>query len=171
MDFFKVLSERHSMRAYKDKPIAEQTLRKLLLAINSAPSAGNRQAYEIIVVNGAEQKRKIAEAAHQPFIANAPVVLVFVSNPERNAGYGARGRELYAIQDATIAASYAQLAATALGLSTCWIGAFDDGKISEIIRAEKNMKVACIMPIAYARERPFATERRSLKDIVHEGSI
>ena len=159
------------MRAYKDKPIAEQTLRKLLLAINSAPSAGNRQAYEIVVVKSAEQKRKIAEAAHQPFIANAPVVLVFVSNPERNANYGARGRELYAIQDATIAASYAQLAATALGLSTCWVGAFNDEEVAKIIGAEKDMKVACIIPVAYARERPFATERRSLKDIVHEDSV
>ncbi|MBI2530408.1 MAG: nitroreductase family protein [Candidatus Diapherotrites archaeon] len=171
MDFFRVLSERHSVRAYRDKPIAEQTLGKLLLAINSAPSAGNRQAYEIVVVKGAEKKKKIADVAHQQFIANAPVVLVFVSSPERNASYGARGKELYAIQDAAIAASYAQLAATALGLCTCWIGAFDEGKIAEIIRAEKNMKVACIMPVAYAKEIPFATERRSMKDIVHEDSI
>ncbi len=171
MDFFRVLSERHSVRAYKDKQIAEQTLRKLLLAINSAPSAGNRQAYESVVVKSAEQKKKIADAAHQEFIANAPVVLVFVSNPERNSSYGARGRKLYAMQDATIAASYAQLAATALGLSTCWIGAFDDGRIAEIIGAGKGMEVACIIPVAYAKEKPFATERRSLKDIVHEGSI
>src|SRR3989344_5201063 len=166
MDFFKVLAERHSGRAYKGKGIGEKKLRKLLLAINSAPSAGNRQAYEIAVVKGAEQKRKTADASHQEFIANAPVVLVFVSNPERNANYGARGRELYAIQDATIAASYAQLAATALGLSTCWVGAFNDEEVAKIIGAEKDMKVACIIPVAYARERPFATERRSLKDIV-----
>ncbi len=171
MDFFRALSERHSVRAYKDKKIEESKLRKLLLAVNSAPSAGNRQAYEIVVVKSAEQKKKIANAAHQPFIANAPVVLVFVSNPGRNENYGARGRDLYAIQDATIAASYAQLAATALGLSTCWVGAFDDGKIAEIIGAKKEMKVACIIPVAYAREKPFATERRSVKDIVHEGSI
>lgn len=171
MDFFRALSERHSVRAYKDRAIEESKLRKLLLAINSAPSAGNRQAYEIVVVKSVKQKKKIADAAHQPFIANAPIALVFVSNPERNENYGERGRELYAMQDATIAASYAQLAATALGLSTCWVGAFDDGKIAGIICAEKGMRVVAVIPVGYAARKPFVTERRSLKDIVHEGYI
>ncbi|MCX7887196.1 MAG: nitroreductase family protein, partial [Verrucomicrobiae bacterium] len=117
MDLFETIRRRCSVRAFKDRPVAEADLQRILAAANAAPSAGNMQAYEIVVVCDVVRRRRLAKAAwDQYFIAEAPVALVFLSNPQRNRErYGQRGAELYAVQDATIACAYAQLAATALG--------------------------------------------------------
>lgn len=169
MDFFEVLQKRYSVRAYKPDPIDDATLTKILEAVNSAPSAGNLQAYEVILVRDPERKRQLARASwDQWFIAEAPVVLVFVANPERNRRYGKRGAELYCVQDATIACSYAQLAATALGLGSCWIGAFDDDKVREVVEIPQNMRPVAILPIGVPADMPEPKERRPLGDLVHE---
>lgn len=169
MDFFEVLQKRYSVRAYKPDPIDDATLTKILEAVNSAPSAGNLQAYEVILVRDPERKRQLARASwDQWFIAEAPVVLVFVANPERNRRYGKRGAELYCVQDATIACSYAQLAATALGLGSCWIGAFDDDKVREVVGIPQNMRPVAILPIGVPADMPEPKERRPLGDLVHE---
>ena len=171
MDFFRVLEERHSIRSFLDKKIKEKDLRRILEAANSAPSAGNLQAYEIIVIEKQKTKEKLAEAAlMQEFIAEAPVVLVFVANPRRSTcKYGERGK-FYSVLDAAIAAAYAQLAATALGLATCWVGAFEDEKVIEILKIPKDARVVAIMPLGYAAEKPYITKRRKLEEIVHRES-
>lgn len=173
MEFFDVLAKRHSIRAFKDREVEEDKLRKILEAANSAPSAGDLQAYEIVVVKGKEKRRALARAAlSQEFIAEAPVVLVFLINPSRTKWrYGLRGMHLYCIQDAAIAASYAQLAATALGLGSVWVGAFDASEVSRLVKAGKEMTPVAIMPIGYPDEEPEPTPRRRLEDLVHEEEI
>jgi len=173
MEFFEVLKIRHSCRAYEEREIENEKIYRILEAANSAPSAGNLQSYEIVLVRNGERKRKIAEASYnQIFIAQAPIVLIFCSNLYRAATkYGERGKELYAVQDATIACAYAQLAATALGLASCWIGAFDESKIREIINAPLHIRPVAILPIGYASEKPLVTSRRKLSDLVREESF
>lgn len=173
MEFFEVLEARRSVRTYERKPIEDEKLQKILKAINCAPSAGNLQAYEVVLVRDREQIRHLARASHdQTFIEDAPVVLVFVANPLRNSHtYGWRGEHLYCMQDATIACTIAHLAATALGLSSCWIGAFDDEAVAKIVGAEPPLQVAAILPIAYPAETPSARPRRPLSDLVHEGRL
>jgi nitroreductase len=87
------------------------------------------------MVQDEKKKRELALASlAQSFVAEAPIVLVFCADPEASGKkYGKRGRSLYSIQDATIAASYAQLAATALGLASCWVGAFDDEEVLKVL--------------------------------------
>lgn len=171
-EFFSVLDERRSIRKYKNKDIEKDKLEKILEAANSAPSAGNLQAYEIVLIKEKKNKRALAAASFgQDFIAQAPVVLVFCANPNRSAvRYSSRGHELYSIQDATIAASYAQLAATALGLGSVWVGAFDESSVSKIINA-KSVKPVAIIPIGYPDEKPGKRCRRDLDDIVHNESV
>lgn len=173
MDFFEVLRKRRSIRAYRPESVDEGILNQILQAINSAPSAGNLQAYEVVVVREAERKRLLAQAAWgQWFIAQAPVVLVFVANPERNRWrYGRRGEELYALQDATIACTYAHLATTAIGLGSCWIGAFDDKAVAQAIGADPSMRPVAILPIGYPAETPSETGRRPLNDLAHRERI
>ncbi|MCS7254191.1 MAG: nitroreductase family protein [Armatimonadota bacterium] len=169
MELFEVFRRRHSIRAYSSTEIPDEVLRRILEAANSAPSAGNLQAYEIVVVKDAVRKQQLAHAAYgQTFIAQAPVVLVFVQNPHRSAiRYGQRGATLYSLQDATIACTHAHLAATALGLGSCWVGAFDDDAVARAINATRGMRPVAILPIGYPAEQPWATPRRSLDDIVH----
>lgn len=169
MELFEVFNRRCSIRAYSPTDIPDEILMRILEAANSAPSAGNLQAYEIVVVKDATRKKQLAHAAYgQTFIAQAPVVLVFVQNPKRSATrYGQRGIELYSLQDATIACTHAHLAATALGLGSCWIGAFNDDAVARAINAPKDMRPVAILPIGYPAEQPWKTPRRSLDDIVH----
>ncbi len=172
MDFFELLKKRCSIRAYSPKEISESDITQILDAANRAPSAGNLQAYEIFMVSSSEKKAALANAAYgQNFIAQASIVLCFCANKRRSSvHYGNRGVKLYSVQDATIAVTFAMLAAEALGLSSCWIGAFDDNNVQRVlnIQEKKNIVPIAILPIGYPRESPNPTQRRSLESLVHE---
>ncbi len=170
MKFFEVLKSRHSIRTYEDKPVEKSKLKKILESANSAPSAGNLQAYEIYVVKDEQKKKMLGEiATNQDWIAEAPVVLVFCSNSSRSSRkYGVRGEQLYSLQDATIAASYAQLVSHASGLGACWVGAFNEKEVLRILGDPKGLIPVVIMPIGYPAEEPEITSRRKLEDITHE---
>jgi nitroreductase len=175
MEFFEVVAKRRSVRDYLDKEVEEGKLQKILEAGNAAPSAGDLQAYEIVVVKEREKKDALSKAARgQRFIAQAPVALVLVANQKRSATrYGERGAGLYSIQDATIAGSYMQLAATALGLATCWVGAYDDKRVAKVVGAniEEGMIPVAIIPVGYTSESPSTRPRRKLSDLVHRDKL
>ena len=168
MDFFEVVSARHSVRAFADKPIEPEKLQAILEAASRAPSAGNLQAYDIYAVTAPACLSALARASlNQDFLAQAPVSLVFCANPPRSAQkYGRRGASLYAVQDATIACAYAQLAATALGLASVWVGAFDDAAVRAALGVNGDLRPVAILPIGYAGEIPEATSRRPLTSLV-----
>ncbi len=169
MEFFQVIETRHSIRAFSEKPVEEKKLRSILETINRAPSAGNLQAFEVYVVTADRDKARLARAASdQEFIRQASLVLVFCAHPARSAvRYLQRGEKLYAVQDATIACTFAMLAATALGLSSVWVGAFDEQKVSQIIRSPSGQIPVVILPVGEAAEIPRVRPRRSLDDLVH----
>lgn len=168
-EFFDVLAARRSVRSFQSRPVEPEKLNRILEAANLAPSAGDLQAYEIVVVRDPEAKRRLARAAlGQRFIAEAPVNLVFLANPARSARrYGRRGVELYCVQDATIAAAYAQLAAYALGLGSVWVGAFHDDEVREVVGASGDLRPVAIITIGYPAEVPRATPRRRIEDLVN----
>lgn len=167
---FDVIDRRRSVRVFADQPVDDRLLRRVLSAANAAPSAGNFQAYEIYVVRDPGVRKRLAAAAlSQDFLADAPVVLVFCANPRRNqARYGERGRDLYALQDATIACSFAMLAAAAEGLATVWIGAFLEDDIRQAVGAPPHERPVALLPVGLAGEVPERPPRRALDDLVHE---
>lgn len=168
MDFFEVVNARHSIRAFTARQVEPKKLQAILEAANRAPSAGNLQAYEIYTVTNRAVLRALARAAlDQEFIAEAPLALVFCAHAARSAKkYRQRGESLYCIQDATIACAYAQLAATALGLASVWVGAFDDAAVRRAIGVDVALRPIAILPIGYAGEEPEMTSRRSLESLV-----
>ena len=168
MRFFEVIDRRRSVRAYAKSAVARDQVERILAAARLAPSAGDLQAYQIVLVERRQTREALAEAAFaQDFVAEAPVVLVFCANPELNEGkYGRRGALLYCIQDATIAACYAQLAATALGLASCWVGAFDEKRVADALGLSAGLRPVAIMPIGHAAESPDRPPRRPLDEIV-----
>lgn len=170
MDFFEVLKKRHSIRKFKPDRIPEDKLIKIFDAINSAPSAGNLQAYEVFVVEDKESLKRLSRSAFdQEFIHQAPVALVFCANPSRSGWrYGLRGERLYSIQDATIACAYAQLSATALGLGSVWVGAFNTDEVLKVIGSPSGLIPIAILPIGYPDEEPEITSRRALDDLIHK---
>jgi nitroreductase len=170
MDFFEVINQRHSIRAYKNKPVESEMLQQILQSVNRAPSAGNLQAYEVYLVCDDKHKTSLVAAAYdQEFLAQAPIVLVFCAHANRSASrYKERGIVLYCVQDATIACTFAMLTATALGLATVWVGAFDEDEVRRVIGAPPTHRPVAILPIGYAAEAPHLRPRRSLNDLVHQ---
>jgi nitroreductase len=169
MEFFNVLEQRHSIRNYSSKPVEREKLDRILAAANRAPSAANLQAYEIFVVTQVKHRAALAKAAcAQGFVLVAPVSLVFCANPARNEErFGERGRDLFSIQDATIACAYAQLAAVAQGLGAVWVGAFDPDAVREVLGAPKDLEPVSILTLGYTEGEPEIKERRALEDLVH----
>ena len=170
MDFFQVIDQRYSMRKYKDTQVEEEKLQQILAAINRAPSAGDLQGYEVYIVRKADQRLALVQAAGgQAFIAEAPITLAFCANPARSSvWYKERGVELYSVQDATIACTFAMLAATALGLATVWVGAFDEASVRSALGIPVELVPVALLPIGYAAKEPRITPRRELGDIAHE---
>lgn len=163
MHVLQAIKERRSIRQYQNRPVGEATLQQILEAARLAPSARNRQEWRFVVVKDAEQIRRIAEAAEQPFIGTAPVVIAGVAlNPERVMRCGV---PTYAV-DLAIAMTNITLAATAFGLGTCWIGAFDQEAVKRILRIPTDCKVVELMPLGYPAECPEARPRKPLSEIV-----
>ena len=170
MDYFEIVNERHSTRAFTDCPVEAKKVQKILETANRAPSAGGLQGYEIYRIIKPEHRSALVQAAlGQDFVAEAPIVLVFCANPARSAvRYKQRGVQLYSIQDATIACTFAMLAATALGLSTIWVGAFDEEAVRQAVGIPQDLTPVALLPIGYAGKKPRITPRRELSDLVHE---
>jgi nitroreductase len=167
--FFDLISSRHSVRAFKNIPIPEEIINAIINATIKGPSAGNLQSYQIFIVSKKAEKEKLAEAAHgQNYIHEASIVMIFCADPLRcSTEYGSRGEYLFSIQDATIACAYSQITAHSLGLSSVWIGSFDEEKVHDILKLE-NLKPIAILPIGFADETPQITPRRPIDQIVHK---
>lgn len=168
MDFFEVLERRRSVRAYEAEAPPPGDVRKIIDAMLRAPSAGDLQAYAVVIVRDAERRARLAKAAGQQlFLAQAPVVLVVFADPRRSAArYDRRGERLYALQDATIAASHAQLAAHALDYGTVWVGAFYDREVCAAVGAPDWLTPICMLAVGRAAERPPPRPRRRPEDVV-----
>lgn len=166
--FLNFLSKRRSIRAFKDDIIGESKLSRILEACNLAPSSGGLQTFEIYQINNKEMKERLVSAARdQTFIAQAPLLLVFCANPSRSVERFGERSQLFSVQDATIAASYAQMTVHALGLSTVWVGAFDEKKVSEILQLPQGQRPVAILPIGYENEKPKEKTTRGSKDLLH----
>jgi nitroreductase len=169
MEFFNVIECRHTIRNFTSKPVEIEKLDRIVSAANAAPSAANMQAYEIFVVTDVKDRAALAKAAcGQGFVLVAPVSLVFCANPARNyERFGERGRALYSIQDATIACSYAQLAAAAQDLGSVWVGAFDPDSVRHVIGVSEKLEPVAILTLGYTEGEPEIKPRRPLDDLVH----
>ncbi len=151
-----IFKRRHAVRSFQQRNISRRQLEPILAAADSAPSAGGLKSRELLIVSDDATKKRLAEAAHgQEFVAEAPVVLVFWAVPSRSASkYGTRGRDLFALQDATIAASFAWLQAVASGLGACWVGAFDDEAVKAVLHGKigPDWRPIALLPVGYAAE-------------------
>lgn len=168
-DFFETVRHRHSIRKFRDDlPVETEKLHAILEMACAAPSAGDLQSYRIYVIQDAAKRELLSKATmNQPFIADAPVSLLFCSDPQRAAGkYGARGEKLYALQDATIAATYAQLAIVAAGLGSTWVGQFDEEKLKSSLGLEAGLEPVAILCVGYPAELPEESPRRHLNEVV-----
>ena len=169
MDVLEAINGRRSIRAYVEKDISEDVITQLLSMAIMAPSAGNRQAWDFIVVRNLETKKALARAAlDQNFIISAPVVIVVCANQTRSAQrYGSRGADLYCIQDSAAAIQNLLLAAHSLELGTCWVGAFNESNVSKILDIPDGVRPIALIPVGYAARKPHPPSRLPLAHVLH----
>ena len=168
-DFFETVRHRHSVRkSQTDMPVERAKLHAILEMACAAPSAGDLQAYHIEVVSAQPERDALRRAADdQAFIAEAPVCLVFCTDAARSAQrYGARGESLYSVQDATIAAAYAQLAIVAAGMASTWVGNFNAEEVRKTLGIAAGLTPVALLCVGYPAELPEPTPRRRMDEVV-----
>ena len=163
---FRVMETRRSTRNFDTTvPVEQWKVDKILAAADTAPTAGNFQGFQVVYVKNKEIKKRLVEAANnQPYV-NTPLVLVFCMDPSRvKMKFPPEILAKFSLQDATLAAAYSQLAASALGLSSIWIGMFDEEKVKQII--ETDLKPSSILCIGYPSQKRPPKSRRKLKELI-----
>lgn len=171
MDFKKVAEKRRSVRSFDDKNIPKEDIKEIIKIGDMAPSAGNQQGRDFIVIQDDEKKQKLVKNAYgQSFIADAPWVIVVCANKERSAErYGERGRNLYSVQDATAAVENMLLAVVDKGYAAVWIGAFDEKKVTEQLGIPEGVRPISILPIGHPTHIPDRPEKMSSEELTHHG--
>lgn len=166
---FEAIETRRSIRAFTNEEVSEEEVQKLIDAARRAPSAGNIQPWEFVIVRDPKIKQELSVAAlNQNFIKEAPVVIVVCADKARSSwGYGSRGASLYCLQDTAAAIQNLLLAACALGLGTCWVGAFHENEVAKVINTPRNVRPIAIIPVGHPAEKPRARPKRSISEIVH----
>lgn len=167
------LHARVSVRAFTDEPVSPEDERTILEAACQAPTAGNQQLYTIIVVRDADKRKALVESCdHQPFIAQAPLVLVFCADVRRwyrafSAAKGCDPRDpglgdaLLACVDASIAAQNAVVAAQALGIGSCYIGDIIENVETqrEILALPDYVMPACMLVMGHPTEQQLRRQK------------
>jgi nitroreductase len=168
--FDDLLARRRSIRRFLADPVPGAAIDDVLRAATSGPSAGNLQAFRLVVVTDPAARRLLQDAAlGQSSVGQAPVVIACCADgPESAAKYGARGSGLYAVQDATVACTLAWLKAVDLGLAGVWVGAFDEARVASVLGVPQGVRPVALLPLGYAAETPGGKTSRPRGDLVIE---
>ena len=164
MEFYDVVKARRSIRGYKADPIPEAALQRIAEAINLAPSACNRQPWRFEIVMNAEQCHRIAAIYPRPWLQEAPAIVLAIGNRE-TCWKRFDNRSIVEV-DIAIAMEHMVLAATAEGLSTCWICAYDQAQMDETAGVAAPWEVVAISPLGYGNTLPSDIRRKATNETV-----
>lgn len=165
MDVMEAIKKRRSIRNFKDLDVEQVKLEKMLEAGRLAPSASNRQEWRYVIVRDKQTRKKLAQAASgQTFVAQSPVVIVCCAETDEHVM--SCGQECYPI-DLAISIDHMTLAAVELGLGTCWIGAFNENEVKEILNIPGIIRVVNLLPVGYPAYESSPVSRKGLKEIIH----
>jgi len=161
MEVLEAIEERRSVREYKPSSIPKEHLKKILEAARLAPSAGNRQPWRFIIVRKPEQKEHLANIAqNQMFLADAGVIIVALADAEASPKWFK--------QDVMIAIEHMVLASTSFGYGTCWIGAFKEEQVKQLLGIPERISIVALLPIGIPNEKPRPKPRRNSEEIFFE---
>jgi FMN reductase [NAD(P)H] len=165
-NIFNVMLNRRSQRKFDNKEVENWKLDIIFAAADTAPTAGGFQGFEIYHIKNEDIKIKLVLAANKQPYVNSPVVLVFCMNPSRvKMQFPSNILEKFSIQDATLAAAYAQLAAHSLGLSSIWIGMIDEREVMKAIGTD--LIPSSILCIGYPKKILQPKSKRTLSELIH----
>jgi nitroreductase len=163
------INNRQSIRSFDpDKDIPQEKIEEILEVAIRAPSAANLQPWSFIITGNIEIKNKLAEASGgQKFIVDAPWLITILAHPQVSSRrFKERGEELYCIQDTAALIQNILLLITEEGLASCWIGAFNEKRVAEILDIDKTARPVAILPVGYPINKPPYKDRKPLKEII-----
>lgn len=177
MDFFEVLRTRRSIRRFDERPVPEQLLLQVLEAARCAPSGGNMQPWELVVLRERQSIRAVVDTTfvgfdaaggqRQEWLLTAPVLVVACAELKRSASrYGPQGAQV-AILDTAAAIQNMLLAAVALGLGSCWVSGFVPEALGRVLRLPESVRPLAILPVGYPAANPGSPPRLPLEQITH----
>jgi nitroreductase len=167
VSFAELIRARYAVRAYRPDPVPDELLAEVLEAGRLAPTAANRQPIGIVVVHVAGREAELSRLYPRDWFVTAPLILGVCTVPrEAWARVKFDGRS-YADVDAAIVMDHLVLAATEVGLGTCWIAAFDPAVAREILGLPDDVEPLLFTPLGFPADEPRAKERRPLGDLVH----
>lgn len=165
MDFIELVNKRYSVRAYKSDPVEKEKLLSVLDAARLAPTASNRQPFQIIVTKTSRKKTKLLSIYAREWFVQAPLVICVCGIREK-AWVRKDGRE-YLYVDVAIVMDYITLAAADLGLGTCMIAAFNEENARKVLSIPPEVEPILFTPLGYPNDLPGIKKRKKLKDLVH----
>jgi nitroreductase len=164
MEFSELIRKRYSVRAYRPDPVAMETVQQVLEAARLAPTAANRQPFRILVIATAGREAGLRRIYGRAWFTQAPLVLAICALPAQ--AWVRMDGKCYADVDVAIAMDHLVLAATNLGLGTCWIAAFNPAVAREVLELPEGVEPIAFTPLGYPADQPRKKERQPLSDLV-----
>ncbi len=164
MEYFELIEKRHSVRAYKPDRVEDEKLQKILEAGRLAPTACNLQAFKLYVIDTRKNEAALRKLYGREWLVQAPIVIGVCAIPGKN--WVRSDGKNYSDVDASIVMDHIILAATALGLGTCWIGAFNPTVARELLGLDGELEPVAFTPIGYPADGAFRKNRKNLDEIV-----
>jgi nitroreductase len=164
MHFHELVKKRYSVRAYKTDPVEDEKLSQVLDAARLAPTAANRQPLQFIVIHTAGREAELKRIYGKDWFSRAPVVVCACSLPSQ--AWSRMDNKNYNQVDAAIAMDHLIMAATDLGLGTCWIAAFDPAAAREILGLPADAEPIAFTPLGYPADQPKEKKRKTLSELV-----
>jgi nitroreductase len=164
MKFSELALARYSVRAYKPDAVPEETLAGVLEAARLAPTAANRQAFQLVVIHVAGRESELKSIYGREWFTQAPLVICACGVPEEN--WVRRDGKNYNDVDVAIVMDHLTLAAADVGLGTCWIGAFDPDAAREVLGLPDGVEPVAFTPLGYPADSPRPKKRKALDELV-----
>ena len=165
MEFFELIEKRYSVRGYKNQSIEKEKLDKVLKAGILAPTGVNAQGFKIYVIDTKKYKDDLMKIYHQPWFVEAPIVLCLAMAPSKSWIRPWDGKNISDI-DAGIIMDHMILAASNLGLGTCFIGAFKKYAAVDFLNLEEEYEPVLFTPLGYPNDNGRNTTRKSVEELV-----
>jgi nitroreductase len=165
MTFLELAEKRVSVRGYAPTPVTEEDLNGVLEAGRLAPTAANRQPFHFIVVRDEKTRHALGDPRRKDWFWTAPVVIVVCVEPSQ--AWSRMDGKNYADVDGAIAMDHMTLCAADLGLGTCWIGAFDPGRVRSVLGLPEGVEPLAMTPLGVPMDLGGPKKRKKLQDIIH----
>ena len=166
MDFDQLIQKRYSCRQYSPDPIEDEIFAKVLEAARLAPTAANRQPFQIIIIKTQNNKDKLMGIYHRDWFVQPPIILCVCSQPDQGWMRKKYDNQSYAAVDAAIVVDHITLQAADLGLGTCWIGDFNPQAARDFLNLPDDAEPVAFTPLGYPLDEPKPKTRKALENLI-----